>query len=96
MRTIVRPMMLIIAATVWAGPSVSLADDQSTRGDRLPMKWQVPGGNSWNERTAIAKKGDSVATVLRELGATPDEIKAITALLGRLRVLAEGPEGNPA
>jgi murein DD-endopeptidase MepM/ murein hydrolase activator NlpD len=43
---------------------------------------QITGGNSWNERTAIAKKGDSVATVLRELGATPDEIKAITALLG--------------
>jgi murein DD-endopeptidase MepM/ murein hydrolase activator NlpD len=35
-----------------------------------------------NERTIVVKKGDSVATVLRDLGAIPDEIKAIVALLG--------------
>ena len=41
------------------------------------------GGNSWNERTLIAKKGDSVGAILqREFGATAEEIKAIAAALG--------------
>jgi murein DD-endopeptidase MepM/ murein hydrolase activator NlpD len=43
---------------------------------------QTTGGNSWNERTTPAKKGDSVGTILREAGATPEEIKAITGILG--------------
>jgi murein DD-endopeptidase MepM/ murein hydrolase activator NlpD len=43
---------------------------------------QTGGGNGSNERVIITKKGDSVASVLRDLGATPDEIKAITAALG--------------
>jgi murein DD-endopeptidase MepM/ murein hydrolase activator NlpD len=43
---------------------------------------QVTGGNAWNERTVVLKKGDSVSAFLRELGATPDEVKAITAAFG--------------
>jgi murein DD-endopeptidase MepM/ murein hydrolase activator NlpD len=43
---------------------------------------QVTGGNAWNERTIALKKGDSVSAVLRDLGATEDEIKAITAAFG--------------
>ena len=43
---------------------------------------QVTGGNAWNERTIVAQEGRHIATILRELGATPDEIKAITAALG--------------
>ena len=43
---------------------------------------QVTGGNAWNERTVVLKKGDSVAAILRELGATPEEVKAITAAFG--------------
>jgi murein DD-endopeptidase MepM/ murein hydrolase activator NlpD len=43
---------------------------------------QTTGGTASNERVIIAKKGDNVASVLRDLGATPDEIKAITAALG--------------
>ncbi len=43
---------------------------------------QTTGGNSWNERSVTAKKGDSVTTILRDLGATPDEAKAIAATLG--------------
>ncbi|HEY6994374.1 MAG TPA: M23 family metallopeptidase [Xanthobacteraceae bacterium] len=43
---------------------------------------QVTGGNAWNERTIVLKKGDSVSAVLREMGATPDEVKAITAAFG--------------
>ena len=43
---------------------------------------EVTGGNAWNERTIALRKGDSVSTNLRELGATADEIKAITAAFG--------------
>jgi murein DD-endopeptidase MepM/ murein hydrolase activator NlpD len=43
---------------------------------------QVTGGNAWNERTIVLKKGDSVSAFLREIGATADEIKAITAAFG--------------
>ena len=43
---------------------------------------QTTGGNAFNERVIVAKKGDSVATILRDLGATPDEIAAIVSVLG--------------
>jgi murein DD-endopeptidase MepM/ murein hydrolase activator NlpD len=38
--------------------------------------------NSANERVVTIKKGDGVAAILRDLGALPEEIKAITGLLG--------------
>jgi murein DD-endopeptidase MepM/ murein hydrolase activator NlpD len=44
---------------------------------------QATGGNAWNERAVTVKKGESVATILKELGATADEIAAIAAALGR-------------
>jgi murein DD-endopeptidase MepM/ murein hydrolase activator NlpD len=43
---------------------------------------QITGGNDWSERTIALKKGDSVANVLRDLGARPEEIKPILAALG--------------
>jgi murein DD-endopeptidase MepM/ murein hydrolase activator NlpD len=43
---------------------------------------QVNGANAWNERTIVLKKGDSVSAILNELGATADEVKAITAAFG--------------
>jgi len=49
---------------------------------------QTTGGTGANERTVTVKKGDSVASVLRELGATPDEVRAIVAALG-----AKGRDG---
>ena len=45
-------------------------------------KDQITGGNPDGERVHVVKKGDSVASVLRDLGATPDEAKAIAATLG--------------
>ncbi|MEW6150076.1 MAG: M23 family metallopeptidase, partial [Pseudomonadota bacterium] len=45
-------------------------------------KEQITGGNPNGERVHMVKKGDSVAGVLRDLGATAEEIKAITATLG--------------
>ncbi len=43
---------------------------------------QTTGGNPFNEKIVPVKKGDSVASVLHDLGAQPDEISAITGELG--------------
>ncbi len=50
---------------------------------------QATGGNAWNERTIPIKKSDTLAAILRDLGATPDEIKAIATVLG-----ARARDGN--
>jgi murein DD-endopeptidase MepM/ murein hydrolase activator NlpD len=39
---------------------------------------EVTGGNTWTERTVIAKKGEGLTAILKELGAVP---QAMTALL---------------
>ena len=44
---------------------------------------QATGANAWNERTIVLKKGDSVSAILREHGATADEVRAISAAFGR-------------
>ncbi len=43
---------------------------------------QITGGNTWNERSVPIKKGESVTSVLKELGATEAEIRAIVSALG--------------
>ncbi|HXN67857.1 MAG TPA: M23 family metallopeptidase [Bradyrhizobium sp.] len=45
-------------------------------------KDQATGANSAGERVHVVKKGDTVASVLRDQGATPEEAKAIVATLG--------------
>jgi murein DD-endopeptidase MepM/ murein hydrolase activator NlpD len=45
-------------------------------------KEQITGGNPLAERIHLVKKGDSVTSVLRDQGATPDEARAIAAQLG--------------
>jgi murein DD-endopeptidase MepM/ murein hydrolase activator NlpD len=50
---------------------------------------QATGGNSWNERLIPIKKGDTLSGILRDLGATPEEIKAISVVLG-----ARARDGN--
>jgi murein DD-endopeptidase MepM/ murein hydrolase activator NlpD len=45
-------------------------------------KDQITGGNPTGERVHVVKKGDSVTSVLRDQGATPDEARAIAATLG--------------
>ena len=54
---------------------------------------QATGGNGWNERSVTVRKGDTIATILKEIGGTLDEIAAIAAALGprgRLNGLKEG------
>jgi murein DD-endopeptidase MepM/ murein hydrolase activator NlpD len=70
-------------------------------------KEQITGGNPTGERVHVVKKGDSVTSVLRDQGATPDEARAIAATLGfrgrdgglkegeKLRILM-GPTGPAA
>jgi len=43
---------------------------------------QTTGGNAINEKLIVAKKGDSVGTILRDLGAAPADIAAIVRVLG--------------
>ena len=57
-------------------------------------KDQITGGNPTGERVHVVKKGDSVASILRDQGATPDEAKAIAATLGAPRPRRR-PEGRP-
>jgi murein DD-endopeptidase MepM/ murein hydrolase activator NlpD len=45
-------------------------------------KEQTTGGNSSGERVHMVKKGDTVASILRDQGATPEEAKSIAATLG--------------
>ncbi|MFH0301336.1 M23 family metallopeptidase [Bradyrhizobium sp. 31Argb] len=52
-------------------------------------KEQVTGGNPTGERVHIVKKGDTVTSVLRDMGATAEEAKVIAATLG-----ARGRDGG--
>jgi murein DD-endopeptidase MepM/ murein hydrolase activator NlpD len=45
-------------------------------------KPQATGGHDGTEKTITLRKGESLSTVLRDLSATPEEIRAIAALLG--------------
>lgn len=68
---------------------------------------QATGGNAFNERVIVAKKGDTINSVLRDLQASPDDIGAITKILGprgrdgglkegqKLRVLMANVPGQP-
>src|SRR5262249_967465 len=54
---------------------------------------QITGGNAWNERIVTVKKGENIASILKEIGATADEIAAISSALGprgRANGLKEG------
>jgi murein DD-endopeptidase MepM/ murein hydrolase activator NlpD len=52
-------------------------------------KEQVTGGNPTGERVHAVKKGDTVTSILKDQGATPEECKAIAATLG-----ARGRDGG--
>src|SRR6185312_14732069 len=68
---------------------------------------EATGGNSWTERTLIVKKGDNIASILRNLGAEPADMRTLLASFGtrgrdnglkegqRVRVLlAAGPNNQ--
>jgi len=75
------------AADPYAGFETRVVPENVTL---LPKtKDQATGGNPTNERVHVVKKGDSVTSILREQGATPEEAKAIAATLG-----ARGRDGG--
>src|SRR5262249_9119733 len=43
---------------------------------------QATGGNAFNEKQIVAKKGENVASILRDLGAVPADIGPIVRVLG--------------
>jgi len=43
---------------------------------------QLNGGGDWSERMVAVRRGETVGSILRELGAAPDEIKSIIAVIG--------------
>jgi murein DD-endopeptidase MepM/ murein hydrolase activator NlpD len=68
---------------------------------------EATGGNNWTERTLIVKKGDSITSLLRGIGAEPADLKGLLASFGprgrdhglkegqRVRVLlSPGPNGE--
>jgi murein DD-endopeptidase MepM/ murein hydrolase activator NlpD len=75
------------AADPYAGFETRVVPENVTL---LPKtKDQVTGGNPTGERVHLVKKGDTVVSILREQGATPEEAKAIAATLG-----AHGRDGG--
>ncbi len=68
------------AADPYAGFETRVVPENVTL---LPKtKDQVTGGNPSNERVHLVKKGDTVASILRDQGATPEEAKSIATTLG--------------
>src|SRR4030095_16745152 len=45
--------------------------------------------DAWSERAVTVKKGESAATILRDLGASPEDLRALTSVLG-----ARGRDGG--
>jgi murein DD-endopeptidase MepM/ murein hydrolase activator NlpD len=50
--------------------------------ENITLLPKTNAGNDWSEHLVTVKRGESVGSILRELGAIPDEIKPILAVLG--------------
>ncbi len=75
------------AADPYAGFETRVVPENVTL---LPKtKEQATGGNPTGERVHLVKKGDTVTSILRDQGATPEEAKSISATLG-----AHGRDGG--
>jgi murein DD-endopeptidase MepM/ murein hydrolase activator NlpD len=60
----------------------------------LPKTGPVPGGADWSERVVPLKRGETVGSILREFGATPEEIKSIITVIGPAAVDPSAKEGQ--
>jgi murein DD-endopeptidase MepM/ murein hydrolase activator NlpD len=68
------------AADPYAGFETRVVPENVTM---LPKtKDQATGGNPSNEHVHVVKKGDTVLSIMRDQGATPEEAKSIAATLG--------------
>ncbi|MDB5575010.1 MAG: hypothetical protein JWR80_186, partial [Bradyrhizobium sp.] len=69
-----------VAADLYAGFETRVVPENVTL---LPKtKDHITGGNPTGERVHVVKKGDTVTSILRDQGATPEEAKSIAATLG--------------
>jgi murein DD-endopeptidase MepM/ murein hydrolase activator NlpD len=50
--------------------------------ENITLLPKASGNTDWSEHLVIVKKSETVGSILRELGAVPDEIKGILAVLG--------------
>jgi murein DD-endopeptidase MepM/ murein hydrolase activator NlpD len=50
--------------------------------ENITLLPKTSGNTDWSEHLVIVKKTETAGSILRELGATPDEIKGILAVLG--------------
>jgi len=50
--------------------------------ENITLLPKTNGNTDWSEHLVIVKKTETVSSILRELGAAPDEIKGILAVLG--------------
>ena len=50
--------------------------------ENITLLPKTSGNADWSEHLVIVKKSETVGSILRELGASPDEIKGILAVLG--------------
>ncbi|RJF64424.1 hypothetical protein D4Q52_25255 [Rhodopseudomonas palustris] len=96
-----------VSADPYAGFETRIVPENVTL---LPKtKEQVTGGNPTGERVHIVKKGDTVASVLRDQGASEEDANAVASALGargrsgglregqKLKILMEpGAGGKPA
>ena len=60
----------------------------------LPKTNQLNGAGDWNERVVAVKKGETVGSILRELGALPEEIRQIIAVIGPVALEGGIKEGQ--
>ena len=93
-----------VAADPYAGFEARVVPENITL---LPKTTnQTTGGNPFNEKIVVAKKGETVRSILRDLGAEADDIGALVGVLGRgrdggikegqkLRVLLTPAKGSP-
>src|SRR5271169_502886 len=50
--------------------------------ENITLLPKTNGNIDWSEHLVVVKKGETVGSILRELGSTPEEIKGILAVLG--------------
>jgi murein DD-endopeptidase MepM/ murein hydrolase activator NlpD len=50
--------------------------------ENITLRPKTNTGTDWSEHIVLVKKGETVGSILRELGAVPDEIRNILAVLG--------------
>jgi murein DD-endopeptidase MepM/ murein hydrolase activator NlpD len=71
----------------YAGFEARIVPENITLLPKSASKANAP--DAWNERAIPVKKGESAASILREAGASEEDIKAVTAVLG-----ARGRDGG--